>query len=228
MFRLLPLLALAWLPAAVAAPVPPGGRVEFGRNGLLTRADLEKVKFDSWPIPSAGRKPKTRAGKFDIAVHMPWTRFREGEPIPVYFVLRNNSDSNLTINNELELFRPHPVVWGSCRIRAWDLATDESVRVVGQACSFNEQVIVPARGFYCLQGDFGRTCGGEPLPAGEYEVDWEYSGLCSAPAQFTITKADVKPTEPAMRPHLHFYHLLPDFNPNNRPGGVGEPLVARE
>ena len=46
MFRLLPLLLLALLPAAVAAPVPPGSDPpEFGASGLVTLADLQRVRF---------------------------------------------------------------------------------------------------------------------------------------------------------------------------------------
>src|SRR6187402_32937 len=104
MLRLFALLPLALLPAAVAAPVPPGGRVEFGTNGLLSRADLEKVVFDSQPFkrgdgleraedvePEEGQKDvrkdqiegPPRANRYDVAVRMPWAKFRAGEPMPV-------------------------------------------------------------------------------------------------------------------------------------------------
>src|SRR5947209_3061669 len=98
MLRVLPLVALAVLPVAVAAPVPPGARVEFGTNGLLARADLEKVKFDTRPVrkgewgfeeaperepePEAVRRddPARPKNRYDVAVHMPWTKYRAGEP----------------------------------------------------------------------------------------------------------------------------------------------------
>src|SRR4051812_22566229 len=115
MLRLLALLPLALLPAVVAAPVPPG-RVEFGTGGLLSRADLEKVAFDTRPATREDGRPfpedgelerkgdekqkeqpdaSRRANRYDLAAHMPWTKFRAGEPIPVYLVLRNNRDSFL-------------------------------------------------------------------------------------------------------------------------------------
>src|SRR5215470_9204550 len=108
MLRLLPLLMFALLPAALAAPVPPGGRVEFGSNGLVTRADLEKIKFDSRLVKDAEdfveRKPADEVrpkNRYDVAVHMPWTKFRAGESIPAYFVLRNNRGYALRLDARL-------------------------------------------------------------------------------------------------------------------------------
>ena len=55
MLRLLALLPLALLPVVVAAPVPRDARPEFGSNGLLARADLEKVAFDTRPAARSSR-----------------------------------------------------------------------------------------------------------------------------------------------------------------------------
>src|SRR5262245_17115665 len=171
MLRIFPLLALALLPALVglptdrsgaAAPVPPGGRVEFGTNGLLTRADLEKVKFDSRPVKDADPDLKDESRKLDIAVHLPWTRFREGEPIPAYFVVRNRG-GELALSVEMELSGGRRVVWSRCKIEVYDRATGERVRSIGQTCSFGRIVDVPAGGFYCARGDIG-SIRGEPLP----------------------------------------------------------------
>src|SRR4051812_14426181 len=120
MYRALPLLLLAALPAAVAAPVPREVLPEFGFNGLLTEDDLEKVKFDSRPVMdkevddavSKAReieelrkvedvRKKERFKErpknlYDVAVHMPQTKFRPGEPVPAYFVLRNNRPTRLS------------------------------------------------------------------------------------------------------------------------------------
>src|SRR5262245_23718991 len=127
MLRLLPLLAFALLPAAIAAPVPPGGRVEYGASGVLTRADLEKIKFDSRLVMDAEdfveRKPANEVrpkNRYDVAVHMPWTKFRAGEPIPAYFALRNNRGYPLRLDARLSLSGPEPTTWNSCDIRVRD------------------------------------------------------------------------------------------------------------
>src|SRR5262245_20839002 len=113
MSRFLPLLILTFVPAGMAAPVPPGGRAEFGARGLLARADLEKVKFESHPANQKDRL-KLNAGapgkefeKAAAAVHLPWHTFREGEPVPAYFVLKNGGDRDLALDARLDLFGPN-------------------------------------------------------------------------------------------------------------------------
>lgn len=231
MRRLFPLLAFALLPAAVAAPVPPGGRVEFDTNGLLTRAELEKVRFDSLPLKAGEKfiererereemvqrdvvkrdltKPRPN-NPYDVAVHMPWTRFREGEPIPAYFVLRNNRGKTLSLDGRLSLFGPEPATWNSCRIDVRNAKTRQSVNVLskgGWSCGDRGLVDVPADGFYCVRGDLGHTADGKPLPPGTYEVDWRYGALYSAPVKFTVSQVDGKLAATAKRPAFRFYRI---------------------
>ncbi|MBY0457514.1 MAG: hypothetical protein K2V38_09275, partial [Gemmataceae bacterium] len=97
MTRLLPILALALVPAAFAAPVPrQADPPPFGPDGLLSEADLEKVMFDSRPVPKdevervkpldrllrEEAKPKRQRAKneFDVAVHITQSTFRAGGP----------------------------------------------------------------------------------------------------------------------------------------------------
>jgi hypothetical protein len=234
MLRVLPLVALAALPVAVAvavaAPVPPGTRVEFGTNGLLARADLDKVKFDSRPVrqgergfeEAPEREPEAEAvrrddparpkNRYDVAVHMPWTKYRAGEPVPAYFVLRNNRGDPLGLDARLALSGPEPTTWNSCGIDVRDAKTGKPVYVTsrtGWACGGGALVEVPADGFYCVKGDLGRTAAGTPLPPGEYEVAWRYRALQSAPVTFTVHAADGKPTAAARRPAYRFYRLRP-------------------
>ncbi len=235
MFRRLPLLALVLLPAAVAAPVPRGARVEFGSNGLVTRADLEKVKFDSQPLKEGERGGDALAqeggpAKYDLAVHMPWTKFREGEAIPAYFVLKNQRNVRLGLDAQLELFGPMSVTWNSCDISLRDQKTGKpagGVRLAGWKCGGGALVDVPANGFYAVKGDLA-TLGGEVLPAGDYEVDWRYARLRSAPVTFTVLKAETKPAVPATRPGVHFLHLAPETARALRPAKLGEAFVWRE
>src|SRR4051812_41352075 len=103
MRRLLLLLALCFAALAVAAPVPPGGRVEFGANGLVTRAELAKVKFEPPPAHRKERFDWKRVNadvipapdKVTLTVHLPWHTFREGETVPAYFLIKNGTNRDL-------------------------------------------------------------------------------------------------------------------------------------
>ncbi len=255
MLRLLPLLAFALLPAAVAAPVPPGGRTEFGTNGLLTHADLEKVKFDSRLVKDGDKFREEKAEKevedvvkrridgpvkvrpanrYDVATHMSWTKFREGEPMPAYFVLRNNRGSVLGLRSRIDMCEPTPTLrGGSCQYDIRDRATGKSViqlRSSSTHCGGGSLVDVPADGFYCVSGDLNRLAG-RVLPPGDYEVDWRYGNLCSAPVAFTVREhAGAKSAKLPNRPALHFYHIDPEFGEaeEERPDTVGEPFRWRD
>jgi hypothetical protein len=133
MTRALPCLFLAFLPALVAAPVPRDPRPAFGANGLLSRAELDRVQFESRAIKADDRdkeqvedvadereevkrdeaenKPRP-ANKFDVAVHMPWRVFREGDPIPAYLVLRNNRPITLGLKSSIDLSGTYPAMHG--------------------------------------------------------------------------------------------------------------------
>ncbi len=249
MLRLLPLLALALVPAAVAAPVPPGGRATFGANGLLAIADLEKVHFDtrpakpdkdfpeSKPAPEEDAKEEAKENpakvrpknRYDLAVHMPWAKFREGEPAPAYFVLRNNRAQMLGLGSRMDLCGPTPHLrGGECRFDVRDRATGKSMVVLLCAstnCGGGDLVEVPADGFYCASGDLNQLAG-RVLPPGEYEVDWRYGGLAAAPAAFTVLKAaGAKPEQLAKRGGLHFLRLMPGEDDAEFPATAGETLA---
>jgi hypothetical protein len=251
MHRFLPLLFVSLLPAAVAAPVPRDVRPEFGSAGLLSRADLEKVRFDSRPVTvgegkfdeplrqvqdepeekADGGKPRPLT-RYDLAVHMPWAAFREGDPVPAYFVLRNNRPRGLGLDARLALFGPEPTIWNSCDVRVRNAKTGEGVPVIGLAgwsCGGGALVTVPADGFYVVRGDLGRTHDRKPLPPGEYEVDWRYADTRAAAVRFAVeTRDGPKPAAPRRRPAVHFYRLSPEFDREERPEKAGEPFVWRD
>jgi hypothetical protein len=242
MRRLFPLLALALLPAALAAPVPRGVRPDFGTNGLLSRADLEKIAFDSRPALREGagewsdaaeaeepekrredepKKPPVplRANRFDVAVHLPWANFRAGEQMPVYFVVRNNRRSVLGLNSQLDLSGPEPHIHGSgMSFDVRDCGTGKSVPTgvkISTNCGGGSLVDVPEFGFYCVRGDLNHLTA-RPLVPGEYEVDWRCGKLASAPVRFTVAASDDKPRSAAKRPPFCFYHLTHDSDERNR------------
>ncbi len=238
MYRLLPLLAFALLPAVVAAPVPPAaGRPTFGANDLLTRADLEKVKFDPRPAGLGGgaERLKARPGgaakgfeKAAVAVHMPWHTFREGEEVPVYFVFRNGSDRDLSLDARLDLYGPNPMTCNACAINVADHATGEHIPVLSEGYWFrgDKPLVVPANGYYCVRYGVGHTSDGKPLPPGEYEVDWQCAGLHSAGVRFTVTKREdgARPAAVPLRSRVHFYTLTPEDGRERSPARPGPPI----
>lgn len=230
MLRLLPLVALALVPA-VAAPVPvDAARAEFGRAGLLTRADLNRVRFDSRRSPEGaweakfgrvkevnepGRDDRARpANRFDVAVHLPRTTFRAGDPAPAYFVLRNNRGHDFALHSRLDLCRPEPLLHGTgYRSDVRDRATGRSV-VEGLSatshCGGGVLVEVPGDGFYCARVELNWLAG-RVLPPGEYEVDWRYRELAAAPVPFAVLpREDGRKPTLAPRPTLRFLHLTED------------------
>lgn len=230
MSRLVPLVFVAVLPFAVAAPIPPAARVTFGSNGLLTQAELQKLRYDAIPVKDdekIGDLPAKDDGpnKFELAVHMPRTSFKRGDSIPAYFALRNLTKKRLGLNARLELFHQNLVSWGSCSVDIRDTVANKPVYVVcrGGWRRAGSLVDVPANGFYCEKGDLGHFAAGHPLPVGEYEVSWRYDWTRSAPVRFTVVAAEEKL---AVRPKpvpLRFYHVTTEDH-DTGPEKVGAPV----
>jgi hypothetical protein len=234
---LLLLFSLCVASLTVAAPVPPGGRAEFGAKGLVTRAELAKVKFEppmahrkerfDWKRVSADAIPP--ADKVSLAVHLPWHTFREGEVVPAYFVIKNGTNRDLPLDGRLDLYGPNAAARNACAVGVYDLKADKVVPVVNRT-NWQEReslLVVPAAGFYCVRYDVGHTVDGQPLPPGEYEVEWMCAGLHSAPAKFTITRRDdgMKPATVGKRERVHFYRLTPERKSEQLPAKVGEPFL---
>jgi hypothetical protein len=237
MYRLVPFL-LALLPALAAAPLPRGGRPEFGINGVLSCADLEKVRFDSQPVKEGPRdkvadlvQEAEQAGapknRFDVAVHMPWTRFLEGEPIPAYLVMRNNRGAVLGLTSRIDFTEALPEIHGgAARFDIRDAVTGKSVlEGLGHStnCGGGSLVDVPANGYYVARTDLSRASG-QLLPPGEYEVDWEYHPLRSAPVRFTIEKSGTPRPFAAKHSGHRYFHLTSPMKEADRPGEAGDPF----
>jgi hypothetical protein len=158
---------------------------------------------------------------------LPWTKFREGEPIPAYFAIRNRNDRELELPLQMELFGPYPIVWSSCRINVRERATGKNASVVGRSCSLRETVNVPANGYACFASDVGHH-GDRGLKPGEYEVEWIYAGLRAASVPFTVEKIDgPKPAAP-VRYYTRFFHIVPKAERVERPAKASEPFYWNE
>lgn len=233
MTRFALLTVLAALPlAVVAAPVPEPAPKPFGTDGIVSRAELEALQFDSRAVPDAERAgararhtaerkvqaregddgpPKVRpANRFDVAVHMPATRFFVGEPVVAYFVVRNNRAEELELDGRLDTVDGVLSESGDCEVRLADPRTGEPglrkrVQVLERSrASF---LLIPADGFSCTKGDFG------PLPAGAYELDWRCEEFRSAPVRFRVFERDAPSPPPAvraLRTGHRFFHLADD------------------
>lgn len=233
MTRFALIAALAALPfAVVAAPVPEPVPKPFGTDGIVSRAELEALAFDSRAVPDKertrdrvrrvveiqkrraeddGAPPKVRpANRFDVGVHMPATRFKVGEPVVAYFVVRNNRAEELDLDGRLDFADGTPVVCNDCDLRVLDARNGKPPIGEGMLqlykCGRREMLLVPSDGFYCVKGDLG------PLPAGEYTVDWRCGEFRSAPVRFRVFDRDghAPPAIRAVRSNYLFFHLDDD------------------
>lgn len=234
------LVALAALPfAVVAAPVPqPPAPKPFGSSGVVSRAELDALKFDSRAVPESERKgarverakrdiqqklvedddgpPKVRpANRYDVAVHLPAVRCFAGDPIVAYFVVRNNRDDELYLDGRLDFADGAPVARNDCDLRLTDARTGKPAGVRTQQqieSSRHAEMVVPADGYYCAKGDLG------PLPAGEYLLDWRCGEFRSAPVRFRVFDRDApaRPVARAPRPGYLFFRLADDHNRERR------------
>ncbi|MBM3982272.1 MAG: hypothetical protein FJ304_18795 [Planctomycetes bacterium] len=255
MTRFLLLVALATLPALVAAPVPPKPPSEFGAKGVLSRAELETVTFDTraapkrdgdrdWADdavieerviedrrkPDAPAKPRP-ANRYDLAVVVPAARARAGDPVYAYFVLRNNRDTTLRLGSRMDPSGGYPEFHGGgMGFDVRDRTTGKSA-LKGLAASTNcgggSLVDVPADGFYCVRGDLNRVAGG--LAPGEYEVDWRCGKLASAPVRFTVLpNPGAKPAAPAKPDRARFFHLNHNLEDDDEGDGFRAGAFVRD
>lgn len=239
MTRFALIATLAALPFAVAAaPVPEPAPKPFGTHGLVSRAELDALAFDSRAVPAAEREkrikraievlkkvqiaekedgpPKVRpANRYDVGVHMPARRFKVGDPIPAFFVVRNNRDEDLDLDGRIDFCEGAPMVCNDAELRLTDARTgkpanEQLLRTI--KCGGRDQLVIPADGFYCAKGDLG------PLPAGEYSLDWRCGEFRSAPVRFRVFDRDgpARPVARAARPGYLFFRLADDHNRERR------------
>jgi len=106
-----------------AATVPGVPRPDPFAAGMIPRAELERL-----PFPDRAQFGPTLPEPAAIVLHLPSTRFKSGEPIPAYFVVRNTTDQHLGLDMRLDLFSMYVRTVNSCTIDLRDLATGEHVR----------------------------------------------------------------------------------------------------
>lgn len=211
MFRAVAILSALLACALLAAPAP-ATRPLFGAGGVVTPADLEPIAFQTREKDGKKDARDPRADALGVALHMPRNRFRPGEPIPAYFLVRNYSREPVGLDLRLDLFARPLELRNSCKVRLVRSDTGMEVPYVGRgvwACGGPSPVVIPGRGHYCVRGDLaeGET---RPLSAGEYECSWSYTGLWSRPVRFTVLPGKEKGREgsPASG-EIRFLEIVP-------------------
>jgi hypothetical protein len=184
-----------------ADPSPPADR------GYLTRAELDKVTFG--PPARVVKEPgvRVKTGDAKLAVVFPKPAVEEGEPVAAYLVLRWWDDPPRDVPDRVELASPDRKAGQFARIHVHDAKTRKPVPVPGRRTERLEDLhrafALPENGSYVLTVD---VIDDLDLGPGEYEVFATYSGLCSAAANLTVTRAE------RARPRTHHrLELEPQF-----------------
>lgn len=189
-------VSLAFAVFVAAAPVPTAAEKPRFAGGIVTKADLDRLPFparDPLLLPAIEERcPGSKHAA--LALYLPRTRLSVGEPVPAYFVVKHTGRREpLGLHMRLDLFRPTPGLRNSCAITL----TPRSGGSVGSvllrtiSCGGGPLVEVPVGGYYIAKGDLGRLASG-PLPAGEYDVSWSYTGIPSNSVRFAVV-ADREP-----------------------------------
>ncbi len=222
-------------PGIAVAPMPRSADfAAFGSTGFLSRADLEHVRFDSRAVDDGRTGDPASAMLFadrlramgDLAVFLPRTAYRSGDSIPVYFVLKNNTDEPSGFSSGLFLFPPFRTAWNDFAIRVRNCDTGETDGIEGGGCLLGGvRITRPANGYFVARTDFG-LAHGKPRPPGEYEVSWSHWTLHSAPVRFTVAPTRGEPPVPPVpRASAAFYLVEPVTEHKRYPRGAGEPFV---
>ena len=206
----------------------------FGKNGIVrARSGESEVRRTRSRRGSGSCTPADHAR---VAVHMPWTKFREGESIPAYFVLRNNGGRIPSSPGFEPRFGPqgaHP----RSRRAAATFDGPPPRRRASRCCRASASVIELRRAAFADRARQrvlrvpGRSAadGESCAPAGEYEVDWRKS-TNSGPrrCRFTVEKRRTE-TGPALT------RAVPESSSTNSRRGssdasrkrLGDPFVWR-
>lgn len=213
------LLSMLFAILATAAPAPRSDAPEFGANGILTTDDLKTVAFKSRVLRTADElkelklKSGSRPEDYDVAVHLPRTKFKPGEPVPVYFVVKNKLDRKIGLKMLIDFSGHAPHLRGECTfsIRAINPTKPIEMEVM-HSTRYSEDTLVdvPANGFHVARGDLNRL-GDASLPPGEYEVEWSCQLRASAPVKFTVLPGEASAPRPKARgERFRFVAIEPD------------------
>jgi hypothetical protein len=198
---LLLLLPLA-LPAQPPAR-PKGDGAALAGRPVLTAAELDALTFSTaFALPeSRDRAAEDGVDRLALGVWVSRPQYREGEPIPVLFAVRNTGPAR-GLDMRIELNTSEAAEYNGARLHleCTDAGSTWKQRLSRTyVCGGPPLATIERGGYYCAGGDL-RALGGGRLPSGVYRLSWGYRGLKSNAAHFTVLPArDGKAAAPLSR-----------------------------
>jgi hypothetical protein len=201
-------LSLLFLPALIGAAAQPPPRPRADGSALagrpvLTAAELDALDFSSDIDSARPVDQATRAETKDLTLGVWVSRraYREGEPIPVLFAVRNQGPAR-GLNLRIELTTAEAAEYNGARIHLERTDPGNTWRPRLQRVHvFGSKLLtaIDRGGYHCSGGDL-RALGGGQLPAGAYRLSWGYRGRKSNAVEFAVMPCrDGRPGAPLSR-----------------------------
>jgi hypothetical protein len=183
-------LSLSALSAQIARPKGDGAALA-GRP-VLTAAELDALEFSSAfdSADSQARAAGEGVDKLALGVWVSRREYREGEPVPVLFVVRNRGPAR-GLDLRIELTTAEAAEYNGARLRLECTDPDTTWRQRlshTYVCGGPPLALIERGGYHCCGGDL-RALGGGRLPPGSYRLCWGYRGLKSNVVDFTVLPA---------------------------------------
>ena len=191
LFLLLPLLCLPVLSGPAAKPP---ARPRTDGSALVSRPVLTAAELDALAFSAAAdsSRPWDQSAREDVknlslGVWVSCRAYREGEPIPALFAVRNRGPRR-GLDMRIELAPAEAGMYNGARIRLERTNPGNTWRQRLQhtyICGGPPLAGIEHDGYHCSGGDL-RALGGGQLPAGAYCVWWSYSARKSNVVEFTV------------------------------------------
>jgi hypothetical protein len=189
---LLVLLPLA-LPALGSQPSrPKGDGAALAGRAVLTAAELDALEFfaDFDSPASRDRAAAEGVDRLALGVWVSRHQYREGEPIPVLFAVRNTGPAR-GLDLRIELAPAEAAEYNGARLRleCTDAGGSWKQRLNRiYVCGGPLPTAIERGCYHCAGGDL-RALGGGRLPPGSYRLAWGYRGLKSNVVNFAVLPA---------------------------------------
>ena len=193
---ILPGLMLSFLPAftlSVRAEIS-GTENLFKTLGYLPKTELDKLEFDSALDKRLGGSkllPEHYRGLL-TAVRLSKDVFREGEPIPAIFVVKNLTSKKLGLDMRLD-FHDFMTV-NSVALHMLKGGREKEIGFgLGHmwACGGPPKAVIQPNGYYCVRGDLQRLRK-RTFEPGDYTFFWDYARLRSNKVNFKVLPGDAE------------------------------------
>jgi hypothetical protein len=197
---------LSFLPAftlLVRAEIS-GAENLFKTLGYLPKAELDKLEFDSALDERLGGSkllPEDYRGLL-TAVRLSKDVYREGEPIPAIFVVKNLTSKKLGLDMRLD-FHDFMTV-NSVALHMLKSGREKDIGFgLGHmwACGGPPKAVIQPNGYYCVRGDLQRLRK-RTFEPGDYTFFWDYARLRSNKVNFKVLPGDAETALDLSSPRL--------------------------